>query len=225
MHMRIASLALLSLALIACGGTSTATLVPTLTANPVPTQTSGTPQPQGSATPATPSAVATPTMMATVAATPTQASTPETATARPAASPTAAAKEVTPLPDMAGQTVTFAGQYSKGTFDCVVQSAEENISLTYRRADYPPTGKFVAVYLSCTNNDTETAAVGLFSFSLRDNQNRLFRFADPEAQVSAGNKYDKEIIHTEVEPGVPTEFVFVFDVPTDASGFRVVKDD
>lgn len=86
----------------------------------------------------------------------------------------------------------------------------------------PPQGaQFAVVLMSVTNIGAEPAAVGSLSFRLRDADGRVFTLDYPElisAQFAAEEYFERAGLYDTVMPGITLDMVFVFLVPTGATG-------
>lgn len=144
----------------------------------------------------------------------------------PAPTPTSAPPPAapTPLPSIQGQTIEFAG-FLQGRFRATVTEVQE-------AKDIPPSGggrggtargKFVLVRAVVTNIGSVSASTGRSTLKLRDSTGRIFDITDNfDAWYSAVKACGCPTYNDNIQPGLPTPMVFVFDVATDANSYYLV---
>lgn len=100
---------------------------------------------------------------------------------------------------------------------------KENVALTFLGSPVVPNGRFVVLFMHVKNPGTMALEVSaIYSFVLADNQNRQYDLASTEAQIAAEDQYHLGGTYDDIQPGLTRDLVFVFDVATNAQGFRLV---
>lgn len=84
-------------------------------------------------------------------------------------------------------------------------------------------GKFVVVFLTVNNIGTQSDEVDSDSLQLKDSRGRLFGIAGLQVHFTATAFYKRSIYYQKVEPNTSEDIVLVFDVPTDAAGYELVR--
>lgn len=145
--------------------------------------------------------------------------------APPAATPTP-----TPTPPPApqsiiGQVFDFPAAFDKTPLRGTVVDFKDNVSLSSDGKSLTPQGRFVAVFISVANLGNVKAEAGSYGFVLADGRGRQYSLPDTLApQFAAGDLYKRHILYSDIQPSLSDEEVFVFDVATDATNFRMVGD-
>lgn len=140
----------------------------------------------------------------------------------PAPSPTPS-----PTPTPTGQySFTFPSFYGEpDTFRGTVEEIRIMDSIPgagfYTGTVTPPVGgQFAVVLMTVTNIGSEAVYVGSFSFTLRDDQDRVFtlELTGPMEQNAAEAYFDRAGIYDIIMPGITLDMVFVFLVPEGTTG-------
>jgi hypothetical protein len=120
-----------------------------------------------------------------------------------------------------GQTLTFTGFLGKGQFQGKVVDVKETQTLIGGPVFGTQTakGKFVVVFMDVTNIGTDPGEVGSNSFQLRDSKGRNFSLADTDPELAGARQYARSPVYTTIQPSITEPSLFVFDVPTDATGY------
>jgi hypothetical protein len=84
--------------------------------------------------------------------------------------------------------------------------------------DVQPTGKFVQVNATLTNNATEGRTYNFRDWVLVDSQGRVFGLADGATTKSSGTSW-----YRGVDPSLPKDFKLIFDVAADAGPAFVLE--
>lgn len=130
----------------------------------------------------------------------------------------------TPLPDIKTQVVEFT---VRGNVRFRAQVTEVIETKTGPGHSFlPPTtarGKFIVVRATLTNMGTTSAQVGTQYLKLRDNAGRTFDMVnDFDIWYPFVQQYDTPTYSDNIQPGVPTPMVFIFDIPEDVWSYYLV---
>jgi hypothetical protein len=106
----------------------------------------------------------------------------------------------------------------EGTFDSIkVSVLDFNTSDTYD--DQATQGKFKILTIRLINNRNDAISVSSYNFKLSDDKNREFE-ATSNINIQADLVVsEKGLIVSNLNPGMSTEGIVVFEVPEDAKGF------
>lgn len=87
-----------------------------------------------------------------------------------------------------------------------------------KTAAFTPSGTFLLVFLSVTNQGREPLAFGPGDFTLHDKEGRRFSALREATRLASSLNEKKDIFGEALQPGLGMEAVLVFDVPKEAEG-------
>lgn len=82
-------------------------------------------------------------------------------------------------------------------------------------------GVYVLIFARVTNTGKNPEYITNSGLSLLDSQGRRFGFA-ADAAFDASRQYGAKGISENIQPSIPTDMVFIFDIAPDATGVKVV---
>ena len=136
----------------------------------------------------------------------------------------------TPTPP-SGYTITFPGFYADpDTFEATVTSLMLMNTISGDQFDddvvAPPGAHFAVVFMNVINFGSEPDFAGGFALRLTDSIGRSFSTDfdnSSRAQRNAEDQYQRLGTFDTLQPGIPADMVFVFQVPLDATGLTVSR--
>jgi hypothetical protein len=151
---------------------------------------------------------------------------PVTATATATAAPTeeraVAAKPAPPVKKQPG----LGEPFTLGEFQYVIKNVEasDSVGKSFSRKKAGPGATYVIVRYSIRNDGKETATVLTDDFKIVDAQSRQFRPSSEANTALAFSEAGKDLIVSEVQPGLTREMATAFEVPSEvvSGGFDLV---
>jgi hypothetical protein len=164
---------------------------------------------------------------------PASTNTP-TRTKTPTATPTTVSTSTPTTTPVSGScSLTFASYYSEPDQFCGTVTQITEMSTIpgggFGDATAPPGGTFAVVFMTVTNTSSKAHNIGIFSFRLRDAQDRIFTmdfFTYPEllsAQITAEDHFGLRGLYATIFPGLTENLVFVLLVPADTTGLAAER--
>ena len=136
----------------------------------------------------------------------------------PEPSPTDAPSDTFTFPAFYGETHIFEGAPEQIIKRDVLPAGQFGDDVV------APTGAdFAVLLMRVTNTGTSPDYISSYSFRLRDSMGRYFTmsFTDSsQAQSNAQDEFERSGQYATIQPGIPTDMVFVFLVPENASGLE-----
>lgn len=158
-------------------------------------------------------------------ATPTFTAVPPTATATrtPTATPTATGPLPTATPTATATPDPYihllGGLHAQPLLGDVTGHVRAKTLTASFGLTYTATGIFEVVFVNFGNAGNQSDIA--YDLALIDSLNRLFDLASYGPNSVAGDIYDRKIYLDSLQPGLIYQMVFVFDVPTSATGLGV----
>lgn len=144
----------------------------------------------------------------------------------PASNPSPPQPTPTQAGNLVGQLFEYAPFLQKTTFRAEVSDAKESANIPKGNfwQEQKAKGKFVIVFFKISNTGKEPGTFYGTDFRLQDNKGRAFDIApDWIVQAAASSYYNVNGTGHDLQPGFTEDFVLVFDVPTDAAGYRLIR--
>jgi hypothetical protein len=131
-----------------------------------------------------------------------------------------------PADGLVGQVFEYTPLLQKTTFKAEVSDTKESVTIPKGNfwQEQKAKGKFVIVFFKISNTGKEPGTFYGSDFRLQDSQGRSFDIAsDWVVQTAAAGYYNVNGIGHDLQPGFTEDFVLVFDVPADASGYMLIR--
>jgi hypothetical protein len=129
----------------------------------------------------------------------------------------------TAVPNIRTQTIEFQGEGA--TFRGTVTNVKETKTIPPFSISKGGTarGKYVMVFMTVINTGTGSASTGLDGLKLRDTASRTFdQVSDFDIWYPAVKLNNTQIYNDNVQPGVPTPFLWLFDTPQEDTSYYLV---
>jgi hypothetical protein len=98
----------------------------------------------------------------------------------------------------------------------------EEQKLLSRHFSVTARGKYVILFLSVENVGKRRNFPGNYTLALRDSKGRVANVAPFKPNYYAESTYNRAGLVSYIDPGKTAQMVAVFDLPTDATGYKLV---